>query len=158
MRDHEAEPDFAAWVGPHLIVARRLAARLAPHDADDVLQDALMRAWRRRATYDPQRGTVRAWLCGIVADQCRQRRRRERDVGGLAATMPAALRDQSGAVEIELAIRRLSPRQRQVVELYYFVGLSVTEVASALRIGEGTVKSTLADSRDRLRSLLEVAV
>lgn len=156
MRGHEAEPDFATWVGPHLLAARRLAARLAPGDADDVLQDALTRAWRRRSTYDPDRGTVRAWLCGIVADQCRQRRRRDRD--DALATLPPAVRDDAAAIDVELAIRRLSPRQRQVVELYYFVGLPVAEVASALGIGEGTVKSTLADARERLRDLLEVAV
>ncbi|HEV2890851.1 MAG TPA: RNA polymerase sigma factor [Frankiaceae bacterium] len=148
-------PDFASWVGPHLLPARRLAARLAPYDAEDVLQDALTRAWRRRETFDPARGTVSAWLCGIVADQCRQRRRRERpDV----ETLPPAMRDDAAAVDVELAIRKLAPRQRQVVELHYFAGLPVADVAAALGISEGTVKSTLADARARLRDLLEVAV
>jgi DNA-directed RNA polymerase specialized sigma24 family protein len=149
-------PDFATWVEPHLLAARRVALRLAPYDADDVLQDALIRAWRRRETYDPACGTVRAWLCGIVIDQCRQRRRRERrDVVGM---LPPPLRDDAAAVDVELAVRRLPLRQRQVVELYYFAGLPVTEVAAALRIAEGTVKSTLADARARLRELLEVSV
>jgi len=158
MRGHgdRPDPDFASWVGPHLLAARRLAARLAPYEADDVLQDALTRAWRRRETYDPERGTVRAWLCGIVADQCRQRRRRERPA--VVDSLPPALRDDAAAIDVELALRKLAPRQRQVVELHYFAGLPVAEVAAALGISGGTVKSTLADARARLRDLLEVTV
>lgn len=148
--------DFGSWVGPHLLPARRLAARLAPYDAEDVLQDALTRAWRRRDTYDAARGPVSAWLCGIVADQCRQRRRRREPEP--VEMLPPAMRDDAAGVDVELAIRRLAPRQRQVIELHYFAGLTVAEVASALRISDGTVKSTLSDARARLREMLEVTV
>ncbi len=151
-----AEPvDFAEWIGPHLIAARRLAARLAPRDAEDVLQESLTRAWRRRGTYDASRGSVAGWLCGIVLDQCRQRWRQER----APALMPVpAENDTALQLDLELAIRRLAPRQRQVIELHYFAGLPVADVAAALGISDGTVKSTLADARARLRTLLEVAV
>ena len=147
-------PDFDTWVRPHLLAPRRLAARLAPHDADDLLQDALVRAWQRWETYDERRGTVQAWLCAIVLDQSRQRRRRARP--DPPAVLPPDMRDDAQAVDVELAIARLARRQRQVVELYYFAGLPVADVAVALGVGEGTVKSTLADARARLRHLLEV--
>lgn len=52
-------------------------------------------------------------------------------------------------------IAELSRRQREVIGLYYFVDLPVAEVASVLGISTGTVKSTLAAARVRLRDLLE---
>jgi MFS family permease len=57
----------------------RLAARLGGGaDRDDLVQEALTRAWRRRETFDPGRGTPRTWLLAIVADQARKARRRRR--------------------------------------------------------------------------------
>lgn len=55
---------------------------------------------------------------------------------------------------MERAIRQLSPRQRLVVDLHYFLGLTVADAAGVMRCSEGTVKSTLADARKRLRDLL----
>jgi RNA polymerase sigma-70 factor (ECF subfamily) len=64
--------EFRAWVQPHLVAMARLAARLTTsHDADDVVQEALVRAWRRRESYDSGRGTPQAWLLAIVADRAR---------------------------------------------------------------------------------------
>jgi Sigma-70 region 2 len=69
--------EFAAWVRPYLPAMARLAARIAPSaDRDDVVQDALVRAWRRRSTFDPERGTPTGWLLAIVADQARRCRKR----------------------------------------------------------------------------------
>jgi RNA polymerase sigma-70 factor (ECF subfamily) len=128
--------------------------RLAPADAEDLLQEALLRAWQRWHTYDATRGTVAAWLCAIVLDQSRQRSRRVQP--DPVIVLPPEMRDDAQAVDLEMALRRLAPRQRQVVELYYFVGLPVGDVAVVLGIGPGTVKSTLSDARTRLRQLLEV--
>lgn len=70
-------PHFQAWVAPHLPVMSRVAARLAPTaEREDVVQDALTRAWHRRATFDPDRGTAAAWLCAIVAGEARRTRQR----------------------------------------------------------------------------------
>jgi DNA-directed RNA polymerase specialized sigma24 family protein len=72
-----AAADFAAWVGPHLPAMARLAARIAPSaDRDDIIQDALVRAWQRRSTFDPERGSPAGWLLAIVADQGRRHRMR----------------------------------------------------------------------------------
>ena len=57
-------------------------------------------------------------------------------------------------VDIERAISKLPARQRLAVELFYFVGLSVRDVASVMRCAEGTVKSTLAAARTSLRNVL----
>src|SRR4051794_28600161 len=68
--------DFAAWAAPSLPAMRRLARRLAPHaDPDDVVQNALARAWQQRNRFDPARGAATTWLLAIVADQARSSRR-----------------------------------------------------------------------------------
>ncbi len=146
---------FAAWVRPHLPAMGRFAARLVPAaDRDDVVQDALVRAWRRRATYDATRGTAVAWLLAIVADQARRRRTR-----APAANLTLVESDDASAftpvdLDLERAIADLSPRQRQAVDLYYFVGLDVAATAQVMGCAPGTVKATLSQARDRLRTLL----
>jgi RNA polymerase sigma-70 factor (ECF subfamily) len=147
---------FADWVRPHLAIIRRLAARLAPEaDADDVMQESLVRAWRKRGQFDAGRGTPAAWLLAITADQARQARRRRRP-STLLADVAARVRSADDALDVEYAVASLPPRQRMAVECFYFVGLSVVETAAVMRCSEGTVKSTLSDARGRLRPLLEV--
>jgi DNA-directed RNA polymerase specialized sigma24 family protein len=53
--------DFADWVAQHLTSMQLVAGRLAAGAQDDVLQDALVRAWKRRATFDPGKGSALAW-------------------------------------------------------------------------------------------------
>jgi RNA polymerase sigma factor (sigma-70 family) len=147
---------FAEWVRPHLTAMRRVVARLAKDaDADDTVQDALIRAWSKRKQFDPQRGTPAAWLLAIAADQARQVLRRRRPLTRITE-VPAKVRSMDEAVDIEYAIANLPPRQRLAVDCFYFAGLSIAETAAVMRCAEGTVKSTLSDARDRLRPLLEV--
>lgn len=151
------EPDFAAWVTPHLQVMARVAARLAPAaERDDVVQEALSRAWRRRSTYDAARGSAAAWLCAIVAGEARRARARRTtptlDLVDGAAASGHPERD----LDLERAVAALPRRQREAVDLHYFAGLTVAETATVMGCAEGTVKSTLSDARDRLRTLLEV--
>lgn len=147
---------FADWVRPHLPAMARLAARLAPEgDRDDVVQEALARAWRKGPQFDADRGTPSAWLLAIVADQARQARRR-RPMAWLSADVPGRLRSTDDRLDVEFAVSRLPPRQRLAVDCFYFVGLSVADTAAVMGCSEGTVKSTLSDARERLRPLLEV--
>lgn len=134
----------------------RLAARLAPDaDRDDVVQEALVRAWRKRDQYDESRGTAATWLLAITADQARRARRRRRPsalVGEIA--VPGMSVDHR--IDVEAAVAKLAGRQKLAVDCYYFVGLSVSETAAVMGCSEGTVKSTLSDARQRLRLLLEL--
>ncbi len=152
-RSASAGGDFAAWASPHLPAMARLAARLAPSaDRDDVVQDALARAWRKRSSYDETRGSAQAWLLAIVADQAGKARRRARasyELVEVAGEQPVP------DVDVERALATLSRRQRLAVELHYFLGLSVAESAQVMRCAPGTVKSTLSDARARMRPLLE---
>ena len=135
----------------------RLAGRLAPDlDRDDIVQEALVRAWQKRRQFDPSRGTPAAWLLAITADQARRARRRRRPTAALA-DLPGRLRSTDDQVDVEHAVARLAPRQRLAVDCFYFAGLSVAETAAVMGCSEGTVKSTLADARRLLRPLLEVS-
>ena len=153
--------EFASWSRNYEADMLRLAIRLvADGDARDVVQSAWERAWQRREQYDPVRGSPRAWLLAITAS-CAQDalRARQRWFRRLART--AAKPDvRSGPPDLEVdldvnrACARLAPRQRLAVELFYFLDLSVREVAEVLGCSEGTAKSTLHDARAVLRTLL----
>ena len=148
--------DFAAWVEPELAKMSRLAARLAPNaDREDVVQEALVRAWRKRDQYDQSRGTPAAWLLAITADQARRARRRQRPFA-LVGEMIVPGRSSDDRVDVEAAVTRLPKRQKLAVDCFYYVGLSVAETAAVMGCSDGTVKSTLSDARKRLRLLLEV--
>jgi DNA-directed RNA polymerase specialized sigma24 family protein len=150
------DPDeFGAWVAPSLGPIAHLAARLAPAaDRDDIVQDVLARAWSKRHMYDPHRGTPSAWLPAITADLEGKARRRVRWHAALPDLphLPGTVDDD---IDLARAIARLSQRQRLAVECYYFTDLSVADTAVVMRCAEGTVKSTLADARAKLRTLLE---
>ena len=134
----------------------RLAARLAPKaDRDDVVQEALVRAWRKRGQYDESRGTAGTWLLAITADQARRARRRQQP-GALVAEITVPGRSSDDRVDVEAAVARLPKRQKLTIDCFYFVGLSVVETAAVMGCSDGTMKSTLSDARKRLRPLLEV--
>ena len=142
---------FADWVRPHLTAMANLAARISSYDdRDDVVQEALVRAWRKWSTYDPSRGAPLPWLLAITADRARRRRRRP----PVLELVDSAVEQRTADIDLELAIGRLSARQHLAVDLYYFVGLDVTATAAVMGCSTGTVKSTLSDARSRLRTLL----
>lgn len=148
---------FVDWVRPHLTSMTRLAARLAPDgDRDDIVQEALASAWAKRDQFDPARGRASAWLLAIVANHARKagRRSRSRLSLGYGQTQESPPDDD---LDVRQALRALSRRQRLAVDCFYFAGLSIAETAAVLGCAEGTVKSTLADARAKLRPLLEVS-
>jgi DNA-directed RNA polymerase specialized sigma24 family protein len=146
---------FAEWVRPHLPAMARLAARRAPAaDRDDVVQEALVRAWTKRRLYDPERGTASGWLLAITADQAgKARRRTSRHAQLVVASEPAAPGPDPDLAD---AVARLPDRQRLAIDCFYYAGLTVAETAAVMGCAEGTVKSTLFDARARLRDYLEV--
>jgi RNA polymerase sigma-70 factor (ECF subfamily) len=152
------DPDkFAEWVAPHLGVLAALAARaVGADDAEDVVQEALVRAWRRRATYRPERGSARAWLIAVLLDQAKRHRVRRRPLGLLfSGAGPPAAAGLESRVAVEQALHGLSRRQREAATLYYLADLSVGEVAAVLGISAGSVKSHLSAARSSLRKALE---
>ena len=154
------EQAFADWVRPHVPAMARLAARLAPAaDRDDIVQEALTRAWLKRDRYDSRRGTPSAWLLAITADQARKAggRRWSRTLFAETAGPASTAARADDRLDLDRALRRLTARQRLAVDCFYFVGLSTAQTAAVMRCSEGTVKSTLSDARAKLRTLLEVS-
>lgn len=131
----------------------RLAERLAgPADRDDIVQEALVRAWLKWDQFDPQRGTLSSWLMAITADRARKHRRKWRIALFTAPQRPPSPGEY---LEVEEAVAKLPVRQRLAVDSYYFVGLTVPETAAVMRCSVGTVKATLAAARRNLRKALE---
>lgn len=162
MTERGTPAEFALWVQPHLTAMTRYAARqVPPADRDDVVQEALIRAWQRWETYDESRGAPVAWLIGILADRCRRHRTRQGTRQGTRQPSRAVVElVETGApppaydVDLERALCDLGRRQRQAVDLHYFVGLDVATVAAVMGCAPGTVKATLHQARARLRDLL----
>jgi RNA polymerase sigma-70 factor (ECF subfamily) len=141
--------------GPHL--HRFLSVRLRDEaEALDVLQETLAAAWQ---ALPGLKATARfwPWLCGIAvhkaADAARRRRPLLSDVEDLqdAAARSA---DSLAVLEIREAVAALPEKQRQVVLLRYVLELTEEEVADALGIRVGTVKSRSARARAALEELL----
>ena len=152
--DRLGDPDaFSEMVQARLPAMARLAARIAPRESsDDIVQEALIRAWRYRNSYDSRTGSLTNWLMGIVGNEARRAARRQKPlVSPLPRLELATLEDNE---EVEAAVRRLPPRQRLAVDCFYYADLTISETAAVMRCSEGTVKSTLADARQRLRAIL----
>jgi RNA polymerase sigma-70 factor (ECF subfamily) len=153
--------EFAAWVAPHLSALTAVAThQLGRNDAADVVQETLLRAWRRWNTYRPDRGSPRAWLLAILGDQLRRYRMRRRPRGEVfvaddSSAWPVISAETGPRLDLERAVRQLPKRQQQVVVLHYLADLGVQEVAGLLGISDGSVKSHLSAARDALRIALE---
>lgn len=152
---------FEALVGPWVDEMYRAAAAIVGEsDARDVTQEALLDAWRGYARFrDPER--VRAWLHAIVANRSRKhlRARRSRPRFVQVLTLPEGAADDSSAVlaerdRLDRAFESLPDDQRIVLALHYALDLSVPQVAAALSVPEGTVKSRIHAGVERLRAVL----
>jgi RNA polymerase sigma-70 factor (ECF subfamily) len=126
--------------------------------ADDLVQDTLERAWAKLHLY--RRGTdLRAWLFTVMHNVYVNQLRAARPVAQLDEDMPELSqpgRESDGLElrDLDLAIRRLPPDQREVLLLVVLEDMSYEEAAGTLGIPIGTVMSRLARAREKLRAML----
>ena len=137
---------------------RAVAARYVGDEADDVVQEAFLRALRWG---DGFRGdaTPLTWITRVVinacVDRCRRRSRRTRAEPRYARDQPTTARAMgTEALAMRRALRRLSTVQRQVFFMYDVLGHTHKEIAQQLSIPLNTSKSRLSDARQRLREVL----
>jgi RNA polymerase sigma-70 factor (ECF subfamily) len=138
-------------------VCLRLAYRYAknPSEAEDIAQDALLRAWRRRSTLrEAERRNQ--WLATIVRNEAfRQHARIRPDPTSTIETLEGAEDAQVVATveraDLHAALEVLSDRDRELLELRYTEDLTQGAIARRLGIPEGTVKVRLHRARDKLR-------
>jgi RNA polymerase sigma-70 factor (ECF subfamily) len=121
-------------------------------EAEDVVQEAFARAalrWQRIGAYDDPEGWVRRVALNRAHSNLRRSRRALAALVrvGPVAEVPTLSAD---ALAVAAALRRLPLRHREVLVLYYVVGLSVEEAARQLGVPAGTVKSRLARGRAAL--------
>ena len=159
-------PDLEELYDTHHRLALALAYRIvgSQAEAEDVIQEVFLAAWRAGHTYDAARGSVRTWLLTMVRhraiDVLRGRGRRPlcvlredldwADDGDLAGQVA---RNVDGQM-VRRATASLSPEQREVIELAYFAGLSHSEIATQLALPLGTVKGRMRLGLNHLRTAL----
>jgi RNA polymerase sigma-70 factor (ECF subfamily) len=160
-------PEFERVVLPHLDAAYNLARWLVrnPHDAEDIVQEACLRAVRFFGGY--QEGNARAWLLRIVRNTAYSFLEKKRP-GDLAEEFDESVhvgkpvqRDAEAALLQSVESRRLQEaleglplRNREVLILRELEGLSYKEIAEVMDVPIGTVMSSLARGRTQLRERL----
>jgi RNA polymerase sigma factor (sigma-70 family) len=155
------EPDFALAVDRHRPELHRHCLRLVgAADADDALQDTLLRAWRARHT---RRAALRPWLYRIATNVCHDVRTRRPASAALDDTAPAPREHEPDAVVIaketvELALlaalRGLPARQHGSLLLRDVLRCSADETATALSLSRAATNSALQRGRHGLRARL----
>jgi RNA polymerase sigma factor (sigma-70 family) len=151
----DAQPRaFAVLVERHHHVLHRYAARrLGAVEADDVVAETFLTAYRRRRDFDPGRADARPWLFGIATNLVRRRARREARMlrafarTGIDPLASPAEHDGTGAA-VAAALAALRKEHRDVLFLHAVCDLSHDEIAEALRVPVGTVKGWLYRARE----------
>jgi RNA polymerase sigma-70 factor (ECF subfamily) len=166
---------FARLVALHEGMVYNLAARLLGdgEEARDVAQEVFLQVYRRLARFEG-RSSLKTWIYRIVVNQCHNRRRfwrrhgrdREQELderlaapemasrGAWTASPYEQARSHERSRTIQKALLELSFDQRSVLVLREVEGLSCEEVAAALGVPNGTVKSRLSRAREALRRRL----
>ncbi len=135
--------------------------------AEEIVQDTLMKLWRNPRLFDPSKAALSTFLMTLVRNAAIDTLRRERytvpleDEEGeslpLASNYASPLEQAElaqTAVRVRSAMADLSEAHRQTVELAYFKGASREEIAAAMNVPVGTVKSRLKYALDKLRGTL----
>ena len=162
---HDMTPQIFACIPALRRYARGLTGKR--EDADDLVQDALERAWSRLALWQ-RRGDLRAWLFSILHNRFVDRVRAvraspeepmngDRDGDGDGITLPvrATQSDRLEVCDLDAALARLMPDQREVLLLVAVEQMSYGQIAGVLGVPLGTVMSRLSRAREQLRAVLE---
>lgn len=171
----QADPRcFTLVFDRHFVTIHRyLARRIGSDVADDLAGDVFRVAFERRDAYDPQRESARPWLYGIATNLLHGQRRTEgRRLRALqraatSACVPTGVDAIERTVErvdaeavsgrIASAVAQLPQGDRDALVLFAVEGLTYPEVAAALTIPVGTVRSRISRARSRLRELLDTS-
>lgn len=157
---------YDRYAGSMLALAQRIVGRGA--EAEDVIHDVFLEAWRHSADYDAARGSVKSWLLLRTRSRSldvQKSARVSKQAGGLDDAWLAELGDPSrdtaaGAdqTRIRQVLVALPTEQREVLLLGYFEGLSSSEIAERMGVPIGTVKSRVAAALSALRGALSDSV
>ncbi|HUZ69742.1 MAG TPA: sigma-70 family RNA polymerase sigma factor [Candidatus Saccharimonadales bacterium] len=161
LRDADAS-EFEAELAPLLGEAVRLAMGMLLNavDAEDAVQDACVRAWRRRVNRHPDT-ELRPWFLGIVANQCRDAMRgrwwRVVRVADVADATQTAGDDAAGNIDLRQAVSRLPYRRRLVIVLRYYVDPPFDDVAATMGCSVDAAKALVQRATADLERALSIA-
>ncbi len=130
--------------------------------AEDAVQETFASVWRSAASYRPERGPAAPWLYAVARNAVVDRMRARTEP---ASEVPETASPEAGPLEraehsyvswrVHRALEELPEKEREVVELAYWSGLSQSEVAEYLHIPLGTVKTRTRSALSRLAGVLE---
>lgn len=142
-----------------------------PSEAEDLTQEIFLTFWQKEK-FDPQRAVLSTYLCVLTRsralNQLNRRRRRQRSLQRLRDNTPpielvaatplenVALEEQSAT--LKTALSRLPDKQRQILEMHYYKGMSHSKIAHTLSMPLGTVKTNARQALIKLKTLLIDAV
>lgn len=162
--DHGA---FSILVKEHAPALDRFAARLLlqHQQAEEVVQETLMRAWQRAGDYDAKRARLSTWLHQIAHNLCVDILRRQKrelplaDGTETALTLPDATEYPTAKSEtqdrVANAIAKLNEHHRTALVLTYYQGLSNREVAQIMDLSVRALESLLVRARQQIKKILE---
>ncbi len=156
----EALEECYRTLGP--LVMSYLARYVPQPDIEDVMQRVFYEVWRVHERYDPDR-SLRGWVLGIARKRAIDHLRKRRDVVVPLDSMREITGEDGREVaerlvwadEVRTALDMLPQLQREVIELAYFEGYTQTEIAVALDIPLGTVKTRTSRGLQRMAGLIE---
>jgi RNA polymerase sigma-70 factor (ECF subfamily) len=134
-----------------------------PHQAEEIAQETMLRAWRHAEKLTPERGSVWGWLSrvahNVMVDRIRRKRARPAEVDEAAATPAMHVTadhslDVANSIDVQRALAQLQPAHRAVLYLVYFNDRTCAEAAVILGVPVGTVKSRLHYALRCLRTIL----
>jgi RNA polymerase sigma-70 factor, ECF subfamily len=149
----------------HRVTLYRWLLRLVGDEAsaEDLLSEVFLDVWRQAAAFEG-RSSVSTWLLAIARYKALSARRRRTDaeldeatvstVPDIADDPEVALQKKDRAEAVRHSLARLSPEHREVIDLVYYHGKSVKEVAEVVGINEATVKTRVFYARKKLAELV----
>lgn len=160
-QDRDAFGSLFGHFGPRMKTFFRRGG-MSPEMAEELVQETMLRVWRKASHYDPGRAAVSTWIFTIARNLRIDFNRRQRDPSLLPSDpvdVPPSIEDELLAAErdenVRLALAKLSPEQQAIIRLSYYIEKSQTEIASELGIPLGTVKSRIRLAMNRLRAVLD---
>lgn len=154
--DEASLREFLATTYPRLVagIALITGSRGA---AEDAVQEALARAWERSERGE-QIESLPAWVTRVAMNLSRSRLRRMRVEAKHREEIVSSTRDAFATsdhrMDVERALAALPRRQREATVLRYYLGMDLAEIAGALHVNQGTVKTTLFRARKTLATAL----
>jgi RNA polymerase sigma-70 factor (ECF subfamily) len=145
---------YDAYAGVVSALAQRILRDAA--EAEEVVQEVFMQAWRQAGRFDPRRGSPAAWLVTMSRSRAldRVRRRAVRRETSKEAPVASSTPGPEGPMAVRTALTTLSADQRQALEMAFYDGLTHAEIAHQLGQPLGTVKTRIRTAMLRLRDAL----